>query len=120
MTVIASGLGKFIFEENPQILYRQHGNNTVGFYKGSLKNIIRSAKFVFKNDLRNSKFQNVKICKEYLYNDFSDEYKHFLDIFYDYKTDKRKKKELCKFIKTEIDNKFIKNYGLFLIRFNKF
>lgn len=120
MTVIASGVGKFIFEENPQILYRQHGNNTVGFYKGSFKNIVRSVQFFFKNDLKNSKFQNVVICKDYFYDMLPENYKTFVDMLVNYRTDKKKKKQLKKFIKKNIKNKFIKNYSLFLIRFNKF
>lgn len=120
LTILATGLGKCIFEENPQILYRQHANNTVGFYKGSFRNIIRSIKFVFKNDLKNSKAQNVKICKNYFYSLFSPEKQNFIDLIVNYKEDKTSKKQLIQFIKRNIKNKFIKNYSLFLIRFNKF
>lgn len=120
LAVLASGLGKFIYEENPQILYRQHRNNTVGFYKGSLRNYLRMIKFFFKYDLKNSKYQNVKICKEYFYDKLSLEHQSFIDKLYYYKTDKIKKKELIKFIKKEIKNKYIRNYNLFLIRRGKF
>lgn len=120
LTILATGLGKFVFEENPQLLYRQHENNTVGFYKGSLTNIIRSIKFVFKYDLKNAKFQNVKICKNCFYDKFSTKQKQFIDLIINYKTDKKQKRQLIRFIKKNIKNKFIKNYSIFLLRFNKF
>ncbi|MCM1533414.1 MAG: glycosyltransferase [Corallococcus sp.] len=120
LTVMATGLGKYIFEENPQLLYRQHQNNAIGFYKGSLRNIIRSAKFVFEYDLKNSKLQNVIICKQCFYDMFSPEKQRFLDLLINYRTDKQAKKELVRFIKKEIKNKFIRFYSVFLIKRNKF
>lgn len=120
LAVLATGIGKYIYEDNPQILYRQHRNNTVGFYKGSLRNYLRMIKFFFKYDLKNAKYQNVKICKEFFYDKFPMEYQDFIDKIYYYRTDKTKKKELIKFIKKEIKNKFIKNYSLFLIRRGSF
>ncbi len=120
MTILANGLGKVIFENNPQILYRQHDNNTVGFYRGSWKNLIRTAKFVFKNDLKNSKIHEAIICQKYFGDKLSKDKSHFLDLIVNYRKDKEKKKELIKFIKHNIKNKFIKNYSLFLIRLNHY
>lgn len=120
LTVLATGLGKFIFDENPQLLYRQHNNNAIGFYKGSLRNIIRSAKFMFQYDLKNAKLQNVKICKMCFYDMFSEQQQKFIDLLINYRTDKAAKKELLRFIKKNIKNSFIRFYSRFLIRQNKF
>lgn len=120
MAVIASGAGKFIYEDNPQILYRQHDGNTIGFYKGSLKNVYRSLEFFFKNDLQNNKYRNVKICSDYFYDLLPENRKRFVDLLVNYRNDKLKKKKLINYIETKISNPFIKNYSLFLIRLNKF
>lgn len=120
LTVIANGLGKVIFEENPQILYRQHGNNTVGFYKGSWKNLIRTAKFVFTNDLKNNKIHEAEICYKYFAGRLSEDKLDFIKLLMGYRKDRKEKKELIKFIKKNIKNKFVKSYSLFLIRLNRF
>lgn len=119
LTGLATAFGKAVYEENPQILYRQHDNNTVGFYKGSLRNIIRTLKFAFHNDFKGFKYREALIYKYLFFDKLSDDNKLFIDLVTSYRFDKKKRKQLKRYIKQNIDNKFIKNYSLSLIRLKK-
>ncbi len=116
---IASGLGEVIFSEDSQILYRQHGNNAVGFYNASIKNFMNSFKSFFTKELKSTRFQEANIFKAYFYEKLSDENKMFIDLLSKYKLNKNYKKKLKKFIKQNVQNKFVKSYTINLLRLKK-
>lgn len=119
LNTIASGLGQVVFSQDAQVLYRQHANNTVGFYKGKLRNIFRSIKNFFKVELTSMRFKEAKIFKLNFYDQLSDENKRFVDLLCSYKKNRRARRELKKFIKQNATDKFIKTYTINLLRLKK-
>ena len=121
LSTIASGLGKVHFDDTkePQIMYRQHGNNTIGYYNANFKNFIKSIKSFFSREVKSVRFKEVLNIKKSFYDQLSLEDKHLIDLITTYKFDKSAKKELKKFIKDNVTSKFVKSYTLNLLRFKK-
>lgn len=119
LVTLASAFGKVVFSNDSKILYRQHANNCYGFYKGSLRNLIRSVKSFFKYETKGIKSHEAMIYKYYFFNDLKEEDKVFIDLMTEYRFKKAKRKQLRKFIKTKIKNKTIKKFSLFLLAWKK-
>lgn len=119
LSTLASGLGIVHFSEDAQVLYRQHGNNSVGFYASGIKSFFRSIKSFFKLEMKSVRYREALIFKYYFYDKLSDENKRFVDLMSKYKFYKKTKKELKKFIKQNVTDKFVRNYSLNLARMNK-
>lgn len=119
LCTLASAFGQVVFSENSQILYRQHGNNLYGFYKSSLRNLLRTFKNFFKHELKHLRYNEALIYKDIFYNQLSEENKNFIDLITNYKKRMKDRKLLKSYIKKNIDNKTIRSYSLLLINLGK-
>ena len=119
MGTIAASMGKVIFSNDSQILYRQHANNCYGFYKGKLRNLIRSVKSFFKHETKGIKYRESLIFDYYFYDQLDDTNKQFVRLMRNYKFYKKDKKQLKKFVNSNVKNKTIKLLFNFLLKFNK-
>lgn len=116
---IAASMGKVLFSSDSQILYRQHANNCYGFYKGSLRNMIRSVKAFFKYETKGIKYKEALIYYYYFFDKLTGLNKEFISLMASYKFNKKAKKQLRKLIKKNVENKTERKLSLFLLRFNK-
>lgn len=119
LITLASAFGKVFFSNDSKILYRQHANNCYGFYKGSLRNLIRSVKAFFKHEIKGIKSHEAMNFKYYFFNDLKEEDRIFVDLITDYKYNKKKRKAIRKYLKSNIQNKTIRKYSNFLLTWNK-
>lgn len=116
LNILAAATGEIHFDKNPQILYRQHGNNSYG-YRRTLPSAI---KFFFNTEIKSWRYRNAINLKISAYEQMSEENKKFLDMVLNYKYDKAVKKQLKKYIKNNIMFKPAAKFANFLIRHNKF
>ena len=119
LVTLAAAFGKVFFSNDSKILYRQHANNCYGFYKGSLRNMIRSVKAFFKHEAKGIKSHHALIYKYYFFDKLKEEDKVFIDLMTDYRFNKKKKKQLRKYIKKNIENKTIRKFSLFLLAWKR-
>lgn len=116
---IAFGCGKVIFSNDSQILYRQHANNCYGYYKGKLRNMIRSVKSFFKYETKGIKYREALIADYYFYDKLSEENQKFIQLMRNYRFYKKDKKQLKKLVKKSVKNKTVKTLFNFLVTYNK-
>ena len=116
---IASGAGEVLYSNDPQILYRQHGNNVIGFTSGSFKGLLKGVKRFFKVEAKSVRFHDAILLKEYLYKYLNDFNKKFIDLICDYKKSGKNKRQLKKFLKVNFKNKLIKIYTNLLLFMGK-
>lgn len=96
LDLLTALFGKIIFDPNPSMYYRQHGNNVCGEQSvGKLKSFFKRAKrFLKSKDC--SRSENSKMLLK-LYGDrLTEEQKRLLYVVGNYKTDKSARKELMK------------------------
>ncbi len=119
LVTLASAFGKVVFSNDSKILYRQHSSNCYGFYKGSLRNLIRSVKSFFKHETKGIKSHEAMIYKYYFFDQLKEEDKTFVELMTEYRFNKAKRKQLRKYIKNNIKNKTIKKFSLFLLAWKR-
>ena len=119
LMTLTSAFGKVIFSNNSKILYRQHASNAYGFYKGSLRNMLRSVKAFFKNEIKCIKSHEAMLFRYYFFDKLKPQDKIFVDLITSYRFNKPKRKQLKKFIKQNIKNKTIRRFTLVLLKIKR-
>ncbi|MBQ8444270.1 MAG: glycosyltransferase [Clostridia bacterium] len=119
LITLASAFGKVVFSNDSKILYRQHANNCYGFYKGSLRNLVRSVKSFFKHETKGIKSHEAMNFKYYFFDKLKEGDRLFIDLITDYRFNKGKRKQLRKYIKKNIKNSTIRKFSLFLLSWKK-
>ena len=118
LNVLASALGKVVFDKTPHFSYRQHGNNCFG-YPSSLKSMIKNIKWYFKYEVHNIRLKEMTKIKEKFYTELSEHNKHFCDLVLNYRNSKQDKKALLNYKPYKTDSKLTNFYIRHLIKHEK-
>lgn len=116
--VLANCFGNMIYDENPQILYRQHGNNVFGSGKGIGK-MWKSMKNCFKYQFNGVVYREACNLRYLFFDELPEDKKEFIFLLTDYKFNKKSKKKLRKYIKTHVKSKFHRSASLWPLFFGK-
>ena len=116
LCTLASAFGEVIFSDNSAIYYRQHKNNSFGYFKYSL---LRSLKNFFKHETKSLRTHEAKMIKDLFYDKLSDHNKYFIDLVLNYKQNGKSKRALKRYIKKNIKNKTVRTYSYLVINLGK-
>lgn len=120
MYMICAGCGKVFFDERPGLIYRQHRNNTIGFYKAGLRALKRNIKILFGDQFKNVRTKSMQKIYD-IYQDYlTEESKKYAHLVLNYKNDKKSKKELLTHPALKTGPKDVRFLCKLLIRLKKF
>ena len=115
---IVSMLGTVVYDNQPSMFYRQHGNNVIGAQRGGVSGLVKKIKRFFNGSSTSVRSESAKSLLAVYGNQADSQAKELLETVAHYKGDKRLKR---KFLKSkQFKSDFKSNLCLrWLIRLNK-
>jgi rhamnosyltransferase len=118
--MMASAIGKVVFDKIPHIQYRQHNNNVYGYPIFKIKNTKKVLTIYLTIHSKNLRLKEMQKIKQHFYDEMPPENQEFCDLVCNYKNSRQDKKNLLNYKPFRCEDRFMDFWLRDLIRRGKF